>query len=259
MNDSKAKPSCQTVALYAVYVLWCCVTNHYYVGVTHRGVKTRISEHRRGKKLFVDQEIQRIGWENHWDYWVVESGVPTELISEREQYWIKFFDCVYPKGYNKTRGGISNITMSDDTRAILRQRALERDMSGENHPLYGKRYTEEEKAKMRGRKHTEEEKAKMREKASKRDIRGENNPFYGKHHTAESNEKNRQAHLGKNKGTHRTEKTRAIIRVKALARHAAKRAAKAAKFAQAVAEVAKGIAFAETAQAAARAEGKATK
>ena len=71
----------------------------------------------------------------------------------------------------------------------------------------------------------------MREKALARGMSGEKNGFFGKHHTEEAKERNRQAHLGKpswNKGVPCREKTKAILREKALARNARKRAAKAA-------------------------------
>ena len=85
---------------------------------------------------------------------------------------------------------------------------------------------------------------------------GKPSPIKGKHHTEEAKEKNRQAHLGKvpwnkgipmpeetkakirktnrgrkgtMKGKHHTEESKALMREKALARHAAKRAAKAAE------------------------------
>lgn len=231
MNDSKAKPSCQTVVQFSVYVLWCRVTNMHYIGVTKGKVSRRIGQHKRGNQ-FVDTEIQRIGWEGNWEYWIVEEGVTPEKISEREQYWVGIFDCVYPKGYNKTCGGISKITMSDDTREILRQKALERDYSGERNPNYGKKQTEEAKEIIRqthlgkpawnkGIPCSEEQKAKLREKALARNMSGENNPFYGKHHTEESNESNRQKHLNKpawNKGVPCAEETKAKLRAKALER-----------------------------------------
>ncbi|MBR0261010.1 MAG: GIY-YIG nuclease family protein [Selenomonadaceae bacterium] len=230
MNNTKKDVESQIV-FFTVYVLWCNKIDMHYVGVTSRKVTRRIRQHRRGKQ-FVDREIQRIGWEN-FDWWVVEENVPSNRITEREQRWIAFFDCVYPKGYNKTCGGISKITVSDDTREILRQKALARDMSGENNPHYGKTQTDETKEILRqaqlgktpwnkGIPCSEEQKANLREKALERDLSGENNPFYGKHHTSESNEKNRQAHLGKpspRKGKHHTEKTKAILRAKALARN----------------------------------------
>lgn len=121
-----------------------------------------------------------------------------------------FFDCVYPKGYNKTCGGISYITVSDDTREKIRQNALARDISGERNPNYGRQHSDEvraaQSARMKGKNNpnygkpptnkgvplTDERKAKMSVA-----MRGENNPFYGKHHTEEARERNRQAHLGK--------------------------------------------------------------
>ena len=259
MNDSKAKPSCQTVVLYAVYVLWCRVTNQCYVGVTRCKVEHRISQHKRGKLQFVDTEIQRIGWEGHWDWWVVEDGIPAELISDCEQRWVKFFDCVYPKGYNKTCGGIGNFTVSDDTRNKRRQV----NHKGENNPFYGKHHTEKSKEKSRqsnrGRKHTEEEKAKMRGRHQTEETKakiGKGNR--GKKRTEEQKEHYRQAHLGKPlseerkskmRGKKRSEETKAIMSAKALARGAAKRAVKAAEAAEA--------AVAKAAEAAAEAQSKA--
>lgn len=239
-DTNKNTAACQTVPLFAVYVLWCRKTNMHYVGITSQKVSRRIRQHKRGKQ-FVDKKIQESGWNGDWDYWIVEEHIPASLISEREKFWVNFFGCVFPHGYNKTCGGISKLTVSDDTREIIRQRALERDMSGENNPHYGKHHTDEAKEIIRqsrlgkpawnkGIPCPEEQKAILREKALERDMSGENNPFYGKHHTTEAKEKNRQAHLGKpnaRKGKHHTEEAKAILREKALARHAAKRAAKA--------------------------------
>ena len=240
-DDNKNETACQT-AVFSVYVLWCSKTDMHYVGVTRQRVSRRIRQHRRGKQ-FIDREIQRIGWDGNWDWWVVEEHIPANLISEREQHWVDFFDCVYPKGYNKTCGGISYITVSDDTCEKIRQRALERDISGEKNPHYGKRHTEEVKAaqsaRMKGKNNpnygkpptnkgvplTDERKAKMSAA-----NQGKNNPFYGKHHTEEAKERNRQAHLGKpnaRKGKKHKPESIAKMREKALARAAAKRAAKA--------------------------------
>ncbi len=245
-DDSKNSTTCQTPVYFSVYVLWCSKTDKSYVGVTRQRVTRRISQHKRGKQ-FVDTEIQRIGWE-HWDWWIVEELVPSNLISEREQYWVNFFGSVYPAGYNKTCGGISKLTVSDDTREKIRQNALARDIRGEKNPHYGKHHTDDVKETIRqarlrrtpwnkGMKgvthHTAEHKAKIGAAVS-----GEKNGFFGKHHTEEAKEKNRQAHLGKPGirgekhymyGKHHSEETKAKMREKALAREAAKRAAKEAQ------------------------------
>ena len=231
-NDNKKLDDCQ----FVVYVIWDSKNNKYYVGVTRQKYAyTRIRQHKRGKQ-FVDRELQKVGWEN-CDWWVVEENIPAENIDEREKQWICFFGCVYPKGYNMTHGGIGHITVSEETREKIRQNALERGMSGEKNPMFGKHHSEEARAKIsearklenlsdetrakmsaaqKGKKASPETKAKL--SASRT---GEKNGFYGKHHTEEAKEKNRQAHIGKpsaRKGTHHTEETKAKLREKALER-----------------------------------------
>ena len=203
LNDNKTDEKSQT-ATFSVYVIWCRVTDKYYVGVTRQQVKQRIRQHKKGKQ-FIDCEIKSLGWEN-FDWWVVESHVPANLISEREQHWVDFFDCVHPKGYNKTCGGISYITVSDDTCEKIRQRALDRDLSGENNPMYGKQHSDEAKEEIRQARlgkpawnkglkcspHTAEHNAKIAAAEM-----GEKNHFYGKHHSEETREKMRLAHAAK--------------------------------------------------------------
>ncbi|MBQ6296595.1 MAG: hypothetical protein IJK81_02750 [Selenomonadaceae bacterium] len=189
----------------------------HYVGITrHKSVYTRIYQHKYSKRQSIGREIHRIGWEN-FDWWVIEEHVPPNLISGREQYWINFFDCVHPKGYNKTHGGIRCFTFSEETRKRISQANR-----GKPSPNKGKTASPETRAKL---------------SASRI---GAKNHFYGKHHTAESNEKNRQAHLGKplteehkakigeaGRGKKASEKTRAILREKSLASWARRKAAKA--------------------------------
>ena len=220
MHDSKNQETCQTLPLFAVYVIWCRLTNQVYVGITSRKVELRISEHKHGKQ-YVDREIQRLGWEENFDWWITESNVHANLITEREQYWIDFFGSIFPNGYNKTRGGIRYFKHSEETREAMRQSHL------------GKHHTEDTLAKMRSRHLSDETKAILSESrmGEKNPMYGKPSPLKGKHHTEEAKEKNRQAHLGKpawNKGVPCREETKAIIREKAIARNAAKRAAKAA-------------------------------
>ena len=234
LNDNKTNPESQTVQ-FSVYVLWCRVTGKFYVGVTHRKVETRIRQHKHSGRQFIGREIQRIGWESNWDYWVVEESVPSELISERERYWIKFFDSRYPDGYNKTSGGIKHFKHNEEVKDKIKNKLtgikrapftdehkanISKSLSGEKNPRYEKHHTPETKETIRqanlGRKHTEEEKAKMREA-----DRGRKSSMKGKRHTEESKAKMRQAHLGNSsrKGIPCSEETKAKIREKALAKN----------------------------------------
>ena len=212
MNDNKARQSCQTVELFSVYAIWCRVTNQHYVGVTSQKVYRRICQHKRGKQ-FVDTEIQRLGWEENFDWWVVERGVSSDIITEREQFWVAFFDCVYPKGYNKTIGGIAHFKHSEETCETIKQSHLGKKRApfteehkahisesriGEKNPNYGK------PAWNRGVPCPEETKEKIRKKLTGKKrpdqserMKGEHNPNFGKP---------------------LPEKTKAILREKALAR-----------------------------------------
>ena len=192
MHDNKNSSTCQTPIYFSVYVIWCRCTNQFYVGITRRKVETRICEHKRGKQ-YVDREIQRLGWEGNFDWWITESHVPANLITEREKYWINFLGSVFPNGYNKTCGGIRYFEYSEETIEAMRQAHL------------GKHHTEDTLAKMRNRHLSDETKAILSESrmGEKNPMYGKPSPLKGKHHTEEAKEKNRQAHLGKtpwNKG-----------------------------------------------------------
>lgn len=233
MNNSKKIADCQTAPVFCVYVIWCAVTNMYYVGVTRQKATVRIKQHKKGNQ-FIDTEIKRIGWEGNWDWWIVEENIPGDLIDGREKYWVEFFNSVYPKGYNRTRGGISRILVTEETRALISKNARERDISGERNPHFGKKHSKEVKAaqaeRMRGAKnprfgkpptnkgvpHTEEVRAKI-SAANK----GEKNHFFGKHHTEEAKEKISRANRGKTsprKGCHLSEETKAKLREQAIER-----------------------------------------
>ena len=116
MNTNKKISECQTVPLFAVYVIWCRITDMHYVSVTRKKPYKRISQHECAKKKFLHKEIQRLGGEGNFDWWVVECHIPENLISEREKFLVTFFGSVYPAGYNKTFGGIGDTNVSEDTR-----------------------------------------------------------------------------------------------------------------------------------------------
>lgn len=215
MNTSKNNFDCQTPIFFDVYVIWCRCTNKFYVGVTgQESVHMRIRQHKKGKKQFIDKQIQELGWEENFDYWVVEEQIPSELISDCEQKWVKFFDCVYPKGYNKTIGGIKHFKHSKETCDQIgnshrgKKRApftdehkanLSKALSGEKNPNYGKPTWN------KGIPCPEEAKDKIRKKLTGRKrpdqserMKGENNPNFGKPMPEETKNKLREKARARN-------------------------------------------------------------
>ena len=204
--------------------------NKFYVGVTHQDVYKRIRQHKRGKKQFIDKEINRIGWDGNWDWWIVEENVPFNLITKREQYWIHFLNAIYPNGYNQTIGGIKHFKHSKNTLEKMskshigkkcapfteeHKANISKSRTGEKNPNYGK------PAWNRGIPCTEDAKRKISEKLKGRKrpdqsekMKGENNPNFGKPKTDEQKAKISKANKGKtawNKGIPRSEETKAKI------------------------------------------------
>ena len=104
-----------------------------YVGQTIQPLRERIWQHKHHGELYVDQEIQRLGWEN-FTVEVLET-CPFKLLNAREIFWIASLNTKYPNGYNLTSGGSgfngrkhtpeSIALMSDIAKAIWARRSPE--------------------------------------------------------------------------------------------------------------------------------------
>ena len=173
--------------MFSVYVICCTITKMCYVGITRRCVERRIKEHLRGVQI-IDREIKRIGWDK-FDWWTVEKNISADNISEREKFWIKFYDSIAPNGYNQRDGGFKDMILSEEAKsrisaanskpkspeAVARQK-------GKPHPHKGSPKSaltrEKIRSKALGRKRSEESCKKQSET-----MTGEGNHFFGKHHS----------------------------------------------------------------------------
>ena len=118
-----------------------------------------------------------------------------EMCSD-EKYYIKFYNTLYPNGYNLTEGGDGCVACEETRKKISESN------KGRTSPNKGKPMSEEQKKKLseinKGKHHSEETKRKL----SEVNI-GEKNPFCGKHHSEESKNKMSKPRKGKstyNKG-----------------------------------------------------------
>ena len=92
-----------------------------YIGFTTH-FKKRLQQHRRarGNCRAIHNSIRKYGWDNFLKVVVetFEDDVTNDYLKEREMYWIKHHETLYPKGYNLTAGGDGN-DKSEKTRAKL--------------------------------------------------------------------------------------------------------------------------------------------
>ena len=143
--------------VYAWENLW---NWNMYVGQTI-DLDEREKQHIRDHKQVIDGAIDKYGEEN-FDRYIIDVGYSKEELDEREKYWIAYYDTFEgSKHYNCTEGG-------------------EGVGSGENHPRYGKKHSDETKKKM--------------SEANK----GEKNPMYGKTPRDETKKKLSKANKGEN-------------------------------------------------------------
>lgn len=138
-----------------------------YIGQTARTLQERMAEHLRHHTTAFDKALQKYGA----DGFVVEQIDTAETLDElnqKEAYWIRFYGCVLPNGYNMCDGG-------GNTQGYHHSEESKRKMSkskatiyiGADNPFHGKKHTEESKQKMsaarKGMAHlTEEQVAKIR-------------------------------------------------------------------------------------------------
>ena len=90
-----------------IYIIIHRLTGFCYVGQTSHKLKKRIAQHLRGKKQFVDKIIRAEG-EDKFEVGILDICTSLAQLREREHYWIVYFNCKCPYGFNMTDGGEDN-------------------------------------------------------------------------------------------------------------------------------------------------------
>lgn len=86
-----------------IYLIRNNVNDKVYIGQAKNTLQ-RFKTHCRPseKSTYFDRAINKIGPEHFW-YEILEEQI--ENYDEREEYWIEYYDCTFPKGYNIAKGG----------------------------------------------------------------------------------------------------------------------------------------------------------
>lgn len=137
------------------------INGKIYIGKLVRDSKTYL-----GSGKLLKMAIKKYGVSS-FEREIIEYCDTKELLSEREKYWISYYDSKNKKiGYNITDGGDGGSTnsyflgkkLSDEHRLNISKN--HHNVSGENNPMFGKTHSDVSKEKIslkrKGIKHSEE-------------------------------------------------------------------------------------------------------
>lgn len=91
------------MAFGVIYKITDTTNGKPYIGKTTRTIEERFKEHTESPFL-IGRMIRAHGAEN-FTIEVIEECETEELLNEREIFWIAYFDCITPNGYNCKTGG----------------------------------------------------------------------------------------------------------------------------------------------------------
>ena len=152
-------------------------------GKVYIGITSQKPEHRwrsgNGYRnhLYFYNAIQKYGW-NNFKHEIIFNNLTKEEAEQKEIELIKKYKSNQKAyGYNIANGGNSNGKHSDETKKKIKENHF--DISGKNHPMYGRHHSEETKQKMSksktGKKHitSEETRIKISNALKGREIKKE--------------------------------------------------------------------------------------
>ena len=175
------------------------INGEIYIGQTKKDLSERIAGHILNKKSYFSRALGKYGLESFLIS-VIDEAEIREILNEKEKYWIKFYNCRVPYGYNLTSGGEGNDSPTSDETKKKQSESHKGKVSG----MLGKHQPESAKEKLR-KPRSEEFKQKLRVPMSEERKRN----LKIAHNTPESKEKSRESHLNK----HYSEETKYKMKV----------------------------------------------
>lgn len=124
------------------------INGKVYIGQTVRSLQERMAEHTRHTGTAFDKALNKYGLDA-FDVEQIDSATSVDELNQKEIYWIGFYDCVVPNGYNMCEGG-GNTKGFHHSEESKRKMAELRAGSflGESNPFFGKTHSEESRQKM---------------------------------------------------------------------------------------------------------------
>lgn len=98
------------------------INGKIYIGKTIQKLTRRIGSHlSKGSTSLFPRALKKYGLQT-FTISIIDNAESEQVLTEKEKYWIRFYDCKYPNGYNLTEGGegISGCPRSAETKLRLR-------------------------------------------------------------------------------------------------------------------------------------------
>ena len=130
-----------------IYKIINKINGKVYIGQTVRTFEERMGEHKRKHGKGVDQAIDKYG-ENNFTYEIIDYADSLEALNELEIYYIQYFDCLVPNGYNLCLGGgnTKGYHHTEESKELMSKKHKGTHI-GVNNNFYGKTHSNEQKAK----------------------------------------------------------------------------------------------------------------
>lgn len=130
-----------------IYKITNKIDGKIYIGATTRTIEERMKEHYRRRITCIDKAIYEQGKDN-FIVEVVEECSSKEDLMLRENYWVKYYKCIIPNGYNMCEGGGKTIGFRhrEESKKNMSVNRKGKHTGVDNH-FFGKTHSDEQKAK----------------------------------------------------------------------------------------------------------------
>jgi group I intron endonuclease len=101
-----------------IYKIENNINRKIYIGLTTKDLSRRISEHVAENKSCIQKALNKYGIQS-FTISVIDHAESRDILCEKEKYWINYYDCKVPNGYNLTDGGDGLINPTSEVRMSI--------------------------------------------------------------------------------------------------------------------------------------------